>query len=229
MTSVSFLVPVFNERARVEEALEEILSAELPVDSRELIVVDDGSTDGTQELLRASSWPSNVRVVFHDSNRGKGSALRTALRHATGDYAAVMDADLEYATSEYATLLGPLVDGRADAVFGVRGFASHASYNFWYVMGNKCVTLAANVIYNAWLADIMTCQKVMSTELFRSLPLSEPGFAIEAEITARLLRRNAHIYEMPISYNSRSREEGKKLNGLDALRVLRTLLRCRLS
>ena len=229
MATLSFLVPVFNERPRVKEALEEMLTAELPVESRELIVVDDGSTDGTRELLQASSWPSNLRLVFHDTNCGKGTALQTALRHATGDYAAVMDADLEYTTNEYAKLLGPLMDGRADAVFGVRGFESHAAYNFWYVMGNKCVTLAANVLYNSWLADIMTCQKVMSTELFRSLPLTESGFGIEPEITARLLRRGAHIYEVPIAYNSRSREEGKKLNSLDAVRVLRTLLRCRFS
>ena len=229
MATLSFLVPVFNERLRVKEALEEMLTAELPVESRELIVVDDGSTDGTRELLQASSWPSNLRLVFHDTNRGKGTALQTALRHATGDYAAVMDADLEYTTNEYARLLGPLMDGRADAVFGVRGFESHAAYNFWYVMGNKCMTLAANVLYNSWLADIMTCQKVMSTELFRSLPLAESGFGIEPEITARLLRRGAHIYEVPIAYNSRSREEGKKLKSLDAVRVLRTLLRCRFS
>lgn len=227
MATISFLVPVYNEIARVERALEEIRSAELPVDSRELIVVDDGSSDGTRELLQGREWPEEIKLHFHERNRGKGAALQTALQHATGDYVAVMDADLEYQTSEYARLLEPLLDGRAQAVFGTRGFESHAAFNFWYVVGNKSVTMAANVLYNSWLADIMTCQKVMPTELFRSLDLRERGFGIEPEITARLLRKGVPIYEVPITYNSRPREEGKKLTSLDGLRVLRTLLRCR--
>jgi len=229
MASLSLLVPVFNEIARIEQALEEIRTAELPVASRELIVVDDGSTDGTRELLRSRSWPDEITVHFHDRNRGKGAAVQTALAHATGTYTAIMDADLEYDTAEYGRLLEPLEDGRAHVVFGVRGFESHAAYNFWYVMGNKFVTHATNVLYNTWLADIMTCQKVMPTELFRSLPLRERGFGVEPEITARLLRKGIRIYEVPISYNSRGREEGKKLTSLDGLRVLRTLVRCRVT
>ena len=227
MATLSLLVPVFNEVATVEAALEEICSAELPVDSRELIVVDDGSTDGTRELLRGRSWPDEVKVHFHDRNLGKGAAVRTALAHATGTYSGIMDADLEYSTAEYGRLLEPLAVGRAEAVFGVRGFDSHAAYNFWYVMGNKFVTQAANVLYNTWLADLMTCQKVMRTDLFRSLPLRERGFGIEPEIAARLMRKRVRIYEVPITYKSRGRDEGKKLTALDGLRVLRTLLRCR--
>jgi glycosyltransferase involved in cell wall biosynthesis len=227
MASLSLLIPVYNEISRVEAAIEEIRSAELPVDSRELVVVDDGSTDGTRELLRGREWPDDVQLHFHDRNRGKGAALQTALEYATCDYSAIMDADLEYETAEYARMLEPLLDGRAQAVFGTRGFESHAAFNFWYVVGNKSVTMAANVLYNSWLADIMTCQKVMPTELFRSLDLRENGFGIEPEITARLLRKGVPIYEVPITYNSRPREEGKKLTSMDGFRVLRTLMRCR--
>ena len=229
MASLSLIVPDYHEAARVEQALEQIATAELPVERRELLVVDDGSTDGTRELLQAGTWPSEVRMHFHERNRGKGAAVQTALQHATGTYTAIMDADLEYDPAEYGRLLEPLEDGRAEAVFGVRGFASHSAYSFWYVMGNRVVTQATNVLYNTWLADIMTGQKVMSTELFRSLPLRETGFGIEPEITARLLRRGIRIFEVPVSYNSRGREDGKKLTALDGVRVLRTLFRCRVT
>jgi dolichol-phosphate hexosyltransferase len=138
-----------------------------------------------------------------------------------------MDADLEYDPWNFATLLGPLLAGEADAVYGVRGFQAHSAYSFWYVVGNKALTLAANVLYNAWLSDLMTCQKVLKTEMFRELPLRENGFAIEAEITARLLRAGARIYEVPITYRARRREEGKKLTAVDGVRVLATLARCR--
>jgi glycosyltransferase involved in cell wall biosynthesis len=226
-TSLSVLMPVFNERSSIRTAIEQVLEADMGVGSVELVIVDDGSSDGTREILREEEWPPEVRVIFHDRNQGKGAAVRTALAHATGGYAAIMDADLEYDPAEIADLLPPLLLGEADAVFGARGFASHASFNFWYVMGNKLVTLAANVIYNAYLADIMTCHKVIPTETFRSLPLRESGFGIEPEITARLLRRGMRIYEVPIAYRARRRDEGKKLTTIDGLRVIRTLLRCR--
>jgi glycosyltransferase involved in cell wall biosynthesis len=226
-TSLSILMPVFNERASIREAIDQVLDANLGVGSLELLIVDDGSTDGTREILRDGEWPSEVRVIFHERNKGKGAAVRTALAHATGEYAAIMDADLEYDPAEIADLLPPLLGGEADAVFGARGFASHASFNFWYVMGNKLVTLAANVIYNAYLADIMTCHKVIPTTTFRALDLRESGFGIEPEITARLLRSDRRIYEVPIAYRARRRDEGKKLTTMDGLRVITTLVRCR--
>jgi glycosyltransferase involved in cell wall biosynthesis len=226
-TSLSILMPVFNERATIRTAIEQVLESDLGVGTLQLVVVDDGSSDGTREMLRDSEWPANVEVVFHERNRGKGAAVRTALERATGAYAAVMDADLEYDPAEIAELLPPLLNGEADAVFGARGFASHASFNFWYVMGNKLVTLAANVIYNAYLADIMTCHKVIPTATFRSLDLRQSGFGIEPEITARLLRGGLRIYEVPIAYRARRRDEGKKLTAVDGLRVVATLLRCR--
>jgi len=224
---LSILMPVFNERATVEAAIRDALDAELPVASRELIVVDDGSTDGTRELLGSQSWPDNVRVVFHTVNRGKGAAVRTALGHASCEFAAILDADLEYRAGDLADLLEPLVSGEAHVVFGTRAWTSQSSFSFWYVMGNKAVTMATNVLYNCWISDVMTGHKAMSTDLFRSLRLRERGFAIEPEIAARVLRAGERIHEVPISYKARGRDAGKKLTAFDGVRVLRTLVRCR--
>ena len=226
--SLTILMPVFNERATLERAVADALEAELPVTERQLVIVDDGSTDGSRELLRDTTWPANVEVVYHDRNRGKGAAIRTGLEHATGTFSAILDADLEYAASDLAPLLEPLIAGDAAVVFGSRAFTSQSSFSFWYVMGNKAVTMATNVIYNCWISDVMTCHKAMSTDLFRSLKLRERGFAIEPEIAARVLRAGERIYEVPVSYKARSREEGKKLTTLDGLRVLRTLVRGRI-
>jgi glycosyltransferase involved in cell wall biosynthesis len=220
-------MPVFNERLRLERAIDAVLAAEIS-DDFELIIVDDGSTDGTRDILRDGVWPENVRVLFHERNRGKGAALRTALVEARGTYTTIMDADLEYDPADIPALLAHLRNGDSTAVFGTRGFQSHSAYSFWYVVGNRAVTFAANFVYNSWISDMMTGQKAMHTDLFRSLKLRERGFAIEAEITARLLRAGVRIYEVPIVYNARSREEGKKLTSLDGLRVLRTLIRCRI-
>jgi glycosyltransferase involved in cell wall biosynthesis len=226
--SLSILMPVFNERGTLEAAIDDALGAELPVDMRELVVVDDGSTDGTRELLESRSWPEEVRVLFHSENRGKGAAVRTALAEAQGEFAAIFDADLEYPAKDLALVLEPLVAGDASVVFGTRAWTSQSSFSFWYVMGNKGVTFATNLLYNCWISDVMTCYKAMRTELFRSLRLHEKGFAIEPEIAARVLRAGERIHEVPISYRARSRDEGKKLTALDGLRVLRTLVRCRL-
>ena len=229
MTDLSVLMPVFNERETVEKAIGEVLAAELPVDGIELIVVDDGSTDGTRELLRATEWPDNVRVFEHDRNRGKGAAIQTALQEASGRWSTIFDADLEYSTSSLEKLLPPLLEGYAEAVYGTRAFQAHSAFSMWYVVGNKAVTFAANLLYNAWLSDIMTCHKIMATDLFRSLNLRESGFAIEAEMTARLLKGGHMIFEVPITYRARTREAGKKLTATDGLRVLRTLTYCRLT
>jgi glycosyltransferase involved in cell wall biosynthesis len=226
---LSILMPVFNERTTVESAIEDALGAELPVGRRQLVLVDDGSTDGTRELLAAKDLPENVRLVLHERNLGKGAAVRTALEHATEQFSAILDADLEYQASDLGPVVAPLLSGEATVVFGTRAWASHTAFSFWYVMGNKAVTLAANVLYNCFISDVMTCHKAMRTELFRSLPLRERGFAIEPEIAARVLRAGERIYEVPIAYRARTREEGKKLTALDGLRVLRTLVRCRVT
>jgi glycosyltransferase involved in cell wall biosynthesis len=225
---VTVLMPVYNERATIKRAIAGVLDAGI-TDSLELLIVDDGSSDGTRELLRETEWPAAVRVVYHEKNRGKGAAVRTGVREAQGRWTTIMDADLEYDPADITLLLEPLRTGRAQVVYGTRAFKSHSAYSFWYVMGNRAVTLAANVLYNSFISDMMTGHKAMATELFRELQLRERGFAIEAEITARLLRRGVRIYEVPIEYVARGREEGKKLTAVDGLRVLRTLLRCRLA
>ena len=225
---LSILMPVFNERETVERAIDDALTAELPVGTRQLVVVDDCSSDGTRELLRERSWPDNVTLAYHEKNLGKGAALQTGLQLATGNWSAILDADLEYRASDLGALLQPLLDDRANVAFGTRSWSSHAAFSFWYVVGNKGVTLATNVIYNCWISDVMTCHKAMRTELFRSLRLRERGFGIEPEIAARVLRAGERIYEVPITYSARSREAGKKLTTLDGLRVLRTLIRCRI-
>ena len=180
--SLSILMPVYNEVGTVEAAIDDALGAELPVESRQLVLVDDGSTDGTCELLRGKNLPDNVTVIYHERNQGKGAAIRNALQHTTGEWSAILDADLEYRAADLAPLLRPLLDGEARVVFGTRSWSSHSAFSFWYVMGNKGVTFATNVIYNCWISDVMTCHKAMSTELFRSLSLRERGFAIEPEI-----------------------------------------------
>jgi glycosyltransferase involved in cell wall biosynthesis len=225
---LSIIMPVYNERERVERAIEQVLATELPVEF-ELVVVDDGSIDGTAELLRDGDWGERVRRYEHSVNRGKGAAVQTGLAQARGDLVAIFDADLEYDPDDLRLLLPPLLDGRTNACFGVRAFDGYTSHSFLYVLGNKGVTLACNILFNVYLRDIMTCQKVIRTELFRSLPLHAPGFAIEPEITARLIQRRERIFEVPVSYHARLTEEGKKLTALDGFRVLAMLIRCRFS
>jgi glycosyltransferase involved in cell wall biosynthesis len=225
---LSILMPVYNEAATVERAVGEVLAADLPVDS-EVVIVDDGSTDGTGQILAAADWPADrVRIHSHPHNRGKGAAVRTALEDARGEIATIFDADLEYAPQDLNMLLPPLLDGTANAVFGVRAFDGFTSHSYLYVLGNRAVTLAANVLFNVYVKDLMTMHKAIRTDIFRSLSLREPGFAIEAEITARLLQRGERIFEVPVSYKARATEEGKKLTWVDGVRTLRTLLRCRL-
>jgi glycosyltransferase involved in cell wall biosynthesis len=228
MTLLSILMPVYNEQSTVERAIREAAGVELSV-PHEVVVIDDGSTDGTRRILDETAWPEGVTIHRHASNLGKGAAVLTALGHARGDLAAVLDADLEYRPADIDQLLPPLLDGRAGAVFGVRAFEGHTSHSYLYVLGNRGVTLVANVLFNVYLRDIMTCHKVMQTDLFRSLDLKSRGFDIEPEITARLLRRGERIYEIPVSYSARRTEDGKKLTALDGIRCVRTLIRCRLT
>ena len=225
---LSILMPVFNERERVEQAITEVLATNLPTDF-ELIVVDDGSTDGTREILRGRDWDGRVRLLEHPENRGKGAAIQTGLVQAQGEFAAIFDADLEYDPEDLRLLMPPLLDGRANACFGVRAFDGYTSHSFLFVLGNKGVTLACNVLFNVYLHDIMTCHKMIRTDVFRGLPLQSAGFAIEPEITARLVQRAERIFEVPVHYRARATEEGKKLTALDGFRVIATLLRCRFS
>jgi glycosyltransferase involved in cell wall biosynthesis len=225
---LSILMPVFNEASTIARAIASTLATDVGVPF-ELIVIDDGSTDGTSELLATLDRDARITLLAHERNRGKGAAVRTGLAAARGQFSAILDADLEYEPADLAVLLTPLRAERANVAFGVRAFDGYTSHSFAYVIGNKAVTLIANMLFNAYIRDLMTCHKMMRTDLFRSLPLREPGFAIEAEIVARLLQRGERPYEVPISYRARASDEGKKLTWVDGFRVLRTLARCRLS
>jgi len=220
---LSILMPVYNEEARLPEALKQALSVDYPCDI-ELVVVDDGSRDGTADILSRLD-DARVRVVTHPRNLGKGAAIRDAVTHATGDYMVILDADLEYDPQDIPRLLAPVLDERAEVVYGNRTFGSHSSFSFWYVMGNRGVTTAANMMYNCYLGDLETCFKLMPLDLYRSLEVKSRGFGMEAEVTGKLLRRGIRPFEVPISYRARTRAEGKKITWRDGVEALWILAR----
>jgi glycosyltransferase involved in cell wall biosynthesis len=223
---LSVLIPVYNEERTLERLLDAV--EERPEVS-ELVIVDDGSTDRTPEILSARAFKARVQVIRHERNRGKGAALRTAIAAATGEVALVQDADLEYDPAEFPLLLAPIERGRAEVVYGSRSFAAHSAYSFWFVIGNKLVTLWTNVLFNSYLSDMETCYKLMPLSVWRSLDLRSDGFDIEPEITAKLLKSGHRIYEVPISYAARGRVEGKKLTWRDGVMALWTLSRIRVA
>ncbi|GAA1850966.1 glycosyltransferase family 2 protein [Asanoa iriomotensis] len=218
---LSILMPVYNEEERIAEALKQALAVEYPCEI-ELVVVNDGSRDGTQAILDGAD-DNRLRVITHPRNAGKGAAIKTAVDSAEGDYMVILDADLEYDPLDIPRLLAPVLDGRAKVVYGNRTFGSHSAYSFWYVMGNKAVTTAANVLFNSYIGDLETCFKLLPISLYRSLDVKSRGFGMEAEVTGKLLRRKIRPYEVPISYRARGREEGKKItwkDGVEALWIL---------
>jgi glycosyltransferase involved in cell wall biosynthesis len=220
---LSILMPVFNEEARVATAVKQALDVDYPCEIQ-LVVVDDGSRDGTSEVLGAVD-DHRVTLVVHPRNRGKGAAIRTAVESATGEFMVILDADLEYDPQDIASLLEPVLDGRAEVVYGNRSFGSHSAFSFWYVLGNKAVTTAANMLFNCYIGDLETCFKLMPVELFKSLNVRSRGFGMEAEVTGKLLRRGVRPYEVPISYRARTREEGKKITWRDGVEALWILAR----
>ena len=226
VSKLTIAVPVYNERERVGAALKELLSTPLPVES-EVIVVDDGSTDGTWEQLAMMPLPEHVRLIRHKRNRGKGAALRTALEAASGDVYVPFDADLEYDPSDLPGCLQPLIRDDADVVYGTRAFGSHTSYSFWYVIGNKFLSLWANILFNCFISDLETCYKMVRTDVLRSLDLRSDSFDIEAEVTAKLLRAGYRPYEVPINYKARTREQGKKISWEDGVKALWVVARIR--
>lgn len=220
---LSVLVPVYNEAATVMAALKRILEVEYPCEV-EVVIVNDGSIDATAELL-ASVRDPRASVVHHPTNRGKGAAIRTASEAATGDYMIICDADLEYAPEEIPHLLAPVLAGETQLVYGTRSFGSHTAYSFWYVVGNKAVTMFANIAYDCWISDLETCFKLMPLPLYRELDIRSAGFGMEAEVTGKLLARGMRPFEVPISYKARTREEGKKLTWKDGVEALWILTR----
>ncbi|HWS45329.1 MAG TPA: glycosyltransferase family 2 protein [Acidimicrobiia bacterium] len=224
---LSVVVPVYNERNTLVEILRRMRAVELPEGvERELIVVDDGSTDGTRDVLQQLG-DSTVRVVMHDQNRGKGAALRTGIENANGDYVLVQDADLEYDPEDWPKLLLPVLRGRARVVYGSRFTGERRNMLFLHWVGNRFLSLTTNVLYNTTLSDMETCYKLIDRELFESLGLRADRFDVEPEITAKILKRGIRIYEVPISYTGREVDEGKKITWRDGFAALWTLLKFR--
>ena len=217
-------MPVYNERDTLAAAVKEVLNVTFPCDV-ELVVVDDGSTDGTRELYRSLGDDPRISVHMHEHNRGKGAAIRTAAAAASGDYVIMYDADLEYSPAEIPSLLAPVIAGDAEVVYGTRTFGSHNAYSYAYVLGNKGVTTFANVLFNCYISDLETCFKLIPTALYRDLDIREIGFGMEAEVTGKLLRRGVRPHEVPISYKARSRQAGKKLTWRDGVEALWILFR----
>jgi glycosyltransferase involved in cell wall biosynthesis len=226
VVKLSILMPVYNEEARLPEALKQALGVDYPCEI-EFVIVDDGSRDATPDILGRVD-DARVTVVTHPRNLGKGAGIKDAVAHATGDYMVILDADLEYDPQDIPRLLDPVLDGRAEVVYGNRTFGSHSSFSFWYVMGNKGVTTVANMLYNCYLGDLETCFKLMPLALYRSLDIKSKGFGMEAEVTGKLLRRGIRPYEVPISYRARTREEGKKITWRDGVEALWILARERI-
>lgn len=221
---LSILMPVYNERATLTAAVKDVLAVDYPCEI-ELVIVDDGSVDGTRELYSQLESNPGVRVHLQPKNQGKGAAIKKAAELAQGDYLIICDADLEYSPAEIPKLLAPVLDQAAVVVYGSRVFGSHNAYSYVYVLGNRAVTTAANILFNCYISDLETCFKMMPVELYRSLDIRSTGFGMEAEITGKLLRRGIRPYEIPISYQARTREQGKKLTWRDGVEALWILAR----
>lgn len=225
---LSVLMPVYNEQATILEIIARVRAVDLP---KELVIVDDGSTDGTRDILKENvedRWP-DVRVIYQDRNRGKGAAVRRAIEEAAGTVCIIQDADLEYDPAEYPVLLKPILDGRADVVYGSRFLGGpHRVLLFWHYVGNQVLTTLSNMFTNLNLTDMETCYKVVRADLLKSLRLRSNGFDIEPELTAKLAKRHARIYEVPISYSGRDYSEGKKIGWRDGFQALWCIVRYRL-
>lgn len=226
---LSIIVPVYNEASTIAEVLSRVLALELDLD-RQIVVVDDGSTDGTREWLDAwvEGQPDWVAVEHHAGNRGKGAAIRTGLAKVTGDYVIIQDGDLEYDPRDYPRLLAPLVEGRARVVYGSRFLGARPPMFFTQRMGNVFLTRLTNLLYGASLTDMETCYKLFARDVITKLPLAADRFDVEPELTARVLRQGIEIVEVPISYSGRSYVSGKKIDWRDLIVAVRTLFRLRL-
>jgi glycosyltransferase involved in cell wall biosynthesis len=225
MPSVSIVIPCYNERDTIEALIDAVLAA--PVAGKEVIVVDDASSDGTREVLISRIEPRVAKVIFHDRNRGKGAALRSGFGAATGDIVVIQDADLEYDPRDYGKLLAPILEGRADVVFGSRfaGGDSHRVLYFWHSVMNRLLTLLSNMLTDLNLTDMEVCYKAFRREILQQITLEEERFGFEPEITAKVARLGCRIYEVGISYSGRTYAEGKKIAWRDGLRAVWCILK----
>jgi glycosyltransferase involved in cell wall biosynthesis len=221
---LSVVMPVYNEKASVEEMVGRVLAVPIRID---LIAVDDASTDGSREILDRLSKQKGFRLLLQERNQGKGAAVRRGIGEARGDIIVVQDADLEYSPEEYPELVDLIVRGKADAVFGSRFIGRHRCFLFTHYLANLLLNLVTNVLYNTTMTDMETCFKAVRADLLKSLPLRSNRFGIEPEITAKLFKRGARVYEVPITYEGRDYSEGKKITWRDGFPALWTLVKYR--
>ena len=223
--NLSVIIPVYNEAHNINEIIKRVQDTKL---ATEIVIVDDGSTDGTREVLQKTDGKKKVRVILHEKNQGKGAAVVTGMKAAQGDILLIQDADLEYDPRDYPTLLKPIQEGVADVVYGSRFLGRHRVFLFTHYLGNRVLTLITNILYNTMLSDMETCYKVMRADVARSLKLRSETFTIEPEITAKVAKGKWRIYEVGISYAGRDYAEGKKIGPLDGLKALWAIVRFRL-
>jgi len=215
---LSIIIPVYNEKETINDIIDAVVATPY---RKEIIIVDDCSTDGTRNILTKIK-KDGLKVYMHDKNQGKGAALQTGFSHATGDIILIQDADLEYDPQEYSTLINPILEGKADVVYGSR-FAGHGAHRvlyFWHYMGNRFLTFLSNLFTNLNLTDMETCYKAFTREAIAGVKIKEKRFGFEPEITAKMARKKLRIYEVPISYYGRTYEEGKKVTWKDGLRAM---------
>lgn len=219
---LSVIIPCYNEKSTIEAIVKRVRAVGL---AHEILIVDDGSTDGTRDILDTLDKGDDLRIILHDHNQGKGAAVRTGFKNATGDVFLIQDADLEYDPREYPVLLKPIEEGISKVVYGSRflGGPRKAMF-FWNMIANRSLTLVTNILYNAILSDMETCYKVFRAEIVRDIPLRSRRFDFEPEVTAKILKRGHRIYEVPISYNGREWNEGKKISWRDGVIALWTLI-----
>ena len=222
---LSIIIPCYNEKAFLPQIIPLVKNS--PVNNTEIILVDDGSIDGTTELIKNSIQDQVDKVVYHKTNMGKGAAINSALQYVTGDIVIIQDADLEYDPQEYPKLIEPIILGKADVVYGSRflGGGPHRVHLFWHYAGNKILTIFSNMVTNLNLTDMETCYKVFKTEIIKSISLKEKGFGIEPELTAKIAKTGCRIYEVGISYFGRAYNEGKKINWKDGFRAVYCLIK----
>jgi glycosyltransferase involved in cell wall biosynthesis len=221
---LSVVMPVYNERETIDEIIRRVLAVPIRI---ELIVVDDGSKDGTRDLLPKLAKELKFKLILQPVNAGKGAALRRGFEEVTGDLVVIQDADLEYSPEEFPELIQLICEGRADVVYGSRFLGRHRVFLFTHYVGNRLLTLITNVLYNTMLTDMETCYKVMRTRVLRSMKLEANGFGIEPELTAKIFKRHYRVYEIPITYDGRGYDEGKKITWRDGVVALWVLLKYR--